>query len=119
MKICIKIVRLIKNSYFIDFSRLPEEVYDEIFNWCSRVELGKHVSLANAQFHLIAHRFMHVKRIYYLPNFYFRPNCFGKGQIFREVLSSDGNENWTPVETIPTLEIPNNITGWKGELKIE
>ena len=69
------------------FSGFPEEVLDEIFNWCTRIELGERISLANAQFHRIAFRYMHVKRIHCLPNLHFCPNyIFGGGQLYRETL---------------------------------
>ena len=57
---------------------------------------------------------MHVKRTHCLPELYFRPKYLN-GHICKK---SEGYKNWTPMKAIPEVEIPNNITGWKGVLII-
>ena len=70
------------------FSHLPVETWKEVFEFCTRKELGKGVSLANYIFNAISDPIMHEKWEHPLPDL---------------VLNGTQQE-------LPTFEVPKNIT---------
>ena len=68
----------------------------EIFNFCTRVELGKGISLASLLFNAISEPLMHEQREHSLPNL---------------VLDASHQQ-------LPTTRVPENIIAGESQLKI-
>ena len=83
-------------NYLFDFSHLPVETWTEVFDFCSRTELGKGISLASHLFNVISEALIHEQREHSLLDY----------------LELDGSQD------LPRTEVPKNTVAGQSYMEI-